>query len=308
MALKLNKLLLLLLFLVPVLSAVSQDERMSDKDYKENDQFDQFAKKRKVVSAWQISQLKEGALVVRLRTNHLLVNALLKQGNILLAEQKRVEMLAINHNTMRAYLDHYNFSKLYFIYSNSSDSLLKGIRSNIFVDTTMTVNPAIMMTEKFYLLAERDQAYNSSIGFVPEDSARLQRETGYAVKEMAVVVKNKYGHQLKKPFPYYESDRPAAKAEDSYFLTLNVSGYPIPFTIDKNGKLMSLINQNNPEPKADAFNYKKSTLTVFIPRYLTYARLSRSITSFNENLHSYYRSGKYVDVKRLDPALLPFLY
>lgn len=312
MELKLNKLYLLPVFLLVGGLAFAQEERIGDKDYKDGDQFEQFAKKRKLVSAWQISQLKEGALVVRLKTNNLLVNALLKQGKTLLAEQKRVEMLAINRNTMRAYLDHYNFSKLYFIYSNSSDSLLKGFRSNIFVDTAMTVNPSIVMTEKFYLLAERDQVYNSTIGFVPEDSASVQREKGNGAKEMAVVVKNKYGHQLKKPFPYSEKDKTItdSETESSTVMSMNVNGLRISFMVDKKGKMVSLRNENIPEPgkTKTTFNYRESTLTLYIPKYLTYGRLSASITDFNANLHRYYRGSPHIDENRIDPAMKPFLY
>lgn len=293
-------------------AALAQEERVSDKDYKEGEQFEQFSKKRKLVGAWQISRLKQGALVVRLKTNRLLIQSLLKQGKNLQAEQKRAEMLAINRNTMRAYLDHYTFSKVYFIYSNSSDSLFKGIRSNIFLDTTLSIDPEIEMKEPFYLLAERDYAYNSTIGFVPEDSASLQREKGNAVKEMALVVKNKYGHQLKRPFPYYQKDQALADSDVSGLATISlyINGIPVPFVINRKGKLMSLKNKDNPGPEQTntAIDYRQATVTVFIPKYLTYPRISNSIKNFNANLHNYYRGSSHIDEDRIDPALKPFLY
>src|SRR4051812_2976460 len=95
---KLNKIGALCLFILLALCTLAQEERIGDKDYKDPLQFEKFTKRRKVIAAWQISQLKEGALVVRLKTNQMLVNALIKQGNIQLAKQKRVEMLAINRN------------------------------------------------------------------------------------------------------------------------------------------------------------------------------------------------------------------
>jgi hypothetical protein len=165
------------------------------------------------------------------------------------------------------------------------------------------------MTEKFYLLAERDYAYNSSIGFVPEDSASLAVERGNAVREMAVVVKNKYGHQLKRPFPYYETDQPGARSEENSSIFLYMGTYAIPFRIDKDGKVMSLRSGKNPVPGGGIhFNYRDDILIVYIPKYLTYRRLSLSIQSFNANLHRFYRGSPYSILGNPDPALKPFLY
>jgi hypothetical protein len=77
------------------------------------------------------------------------------------------------------------------------------------------------MTEKFYLLAEKDFIYNSSIGFVKEDTAKYVKENGDRSIEVAVVLKNKYGHQLKKPFPFYIKQaflKSASKYENSVML------------------------------------------------------------------------------------------
>jgi hypothetical protein len=311
MALRLNKIIVCWILALTVAVSFSQEElqRLNDKEYKDKEQFDHFASRRRTIAAWQIAQLKEGALVVRLKTNHLLVEALLKQGRTQQAEEKRIQTMAANRNTMRAYMDHYNFSKVYFIYSHSSDSLLKGTRSNIFLDTTLRVNPSIVMTEKFYLIAERDDAYNSSIGFVPEDSATLVREQGNAVREMAVIVKNKYGHQLKRPFPYYEPDRPGARSDEGSTVFLYRGSDAIAFRIDKDGRVMSLRSEKNPAAsEAIPFNYREEILVTNIPKYLTYRRLSLSIQNFNANLYGFARGGMYINPNTIDPALKPFLY
>jgi hypothetical protein len=310
MALRLNKISVCLLLLSAAAGFSQEDpERLGDQDYKDREQFDHFYRRRRNIASWQIAQLKEGALVVRLKTNHLLVDALMKQGRTRQAEEKRIETMVANRNTMRAYMEHYTFSKVYFIYSQSSDSLLKGTRSNIFLDTTLRVDPSIVMTEKFYLLAERDYAYNSSIGFVPEDSAMLVREQGNAVREMAVILKNKYGHQLKRPFPYYEPDQPGARSDEGSSVFLYRGNYVIPFRIDKDGKVMSLRSEKNPESdESIPFNYRSATLVVNIPKYLTYRRLSLSIQSFNANLFRFARGGMYINPNNTDPDLKPFLY
>src|SRR4051812_12032576 len=71
------------------------------KDYKNPDQFESFRKKRIIVAAWQINTLKEeGALVVKLKTNNILIKELMKSGNKELALEKQLEQFATNRNIM----------------------------------------------------------------------------------------------------------------------------------------------------------------------------------------------------------------
>lgn len=204
MALSLNK--ILSFFLLLTFGVHSQDRNESvyrPNDYKDNSQFKNFYKRRFAISKWQINQLKSGALAVRLHNNKTLIEGLKKMGKADLATQKEYEMMAINKNIILAFKKHYNFSALYFFYASSSDSLLNGVRKGIFLDTNLRVDPTIEMKENFYLIAEKDDVYNSSIGYVKEDTARKVKETGNESKEAAIVIKNKYGHQLKDPFPFY---------------------------------------------------------------------------------------------------------
>ncbi|MES2679391.1 MAG: hypothetical protein V4635_05870 [Bacteroidota bacterium] len=312
MVLRSNKAACLVIGLVLTAFFVSAQEegRPNERDYKDKKQFERFNKRRAAIGAWQINQLKEGALVVRLRTNNLLINQLLKEGDTILAREKQIETAGINLNTIKAYTYNYNFSKVYFIYSGSSDSLMNGVRKNIFLDTNLQVDPAIVMNESFYLLAERDQAYNSTIGFVKEDSARLVKEEGYGVKEMAVVVKNKYGHQLKRPFPYVAADRPDFKGGTVYVSLIKINGLVIPFNVGGIGKLKAA--SNSPADKDDkrtaSFNYEGKRLSVHIPRYLTYERMSVSISNFNEELRIFYRKNVRIGDEKPNAELLPFLY
>lgn len=71
-------------------------------DYKDPEQFKNFNKRSKTVSYWQINELKEGAIVVRLRNNRLLIEELRKSGKKDLAIQKIMEQYAMNKNTMMA--------------------------------------------------------------------------------------------------------------------------------------------------------------------------------------------------------------
>jgi hypothetical protein len=299
---------LLLFFIIPYASA--QDKRRKKyEDYKDPEQFDKFYKRRNIIGAWQINALKEGALVVRLKTNKLVIDGLRNQGNDQRAEQIMHEQFAINKNTMFAYLDHFKFCKVYFIYSNSSDSLLNGARSGIFLDTSLSINPGIVMDEKFYLIAERDYAYNSSIGFVPEDSAAYILEGGNPVKEMAIIVKNKYGHQLKSPFPYYVMENTYMDA--AYFFPFEIvalSGGGAAVNYNVNKTFLQDIKENDNR----AAVYKKPNgnggKTVEVKKHFTYERLGIAVQQLDDKLTGFYRASPKPDVQKIEPSVRPFLY
>jgi hypothetical protein len=204
-------------------------------EYKDSKQFQDFYKRRNIVGRWQIKQLKNGALCVRLHNNKTLIDGLKKMGKADLAAQKELEFLAINKNIVMAFTRYYNFSKVYFFYSTSSDTLLKGARSGIFLDTNLVVDPKIEMKETFYLLAEHDDAYNSSIGFVPEDTARFIKETGNPSKEAAMVIKNKYGHQLKDPFPFFVINK--STTVGTPVTNVMLGGVVVPVTVERKNRL-----------------------------------------------------------------------
>lgn len=323
MALSLNKrisMAALLLFLCTC--AFSQEEKtkqektdnvFSDKelehdpsDYKDPKQFEKFSKRKNIIGAWQINQLKKGALVVRLKTNKKLIDALKAEGKEDMARQKELDQYAINKNTMLAYMDYLKFCKVYFIYSHNSDTLLKGVRKGIFLDTTLNVNPAIEMAGDFYILAERDYAYNSSIGFVPEDSARSVSEAGNPVKEMAIVLKNKYGHQIKGPFPYCVKE----KSTNEVMLELPIYSTPRPggetvisFPVNKT----YLADQKNPNAPAVARRAPNQQYAK-IPKELTYERVAAAVDQMNDYLNQYYQANPNPDLSRVDPEVKKFLY
>jgi hypothetical protein len=273
MALLLNR-LIVILFVLCVFNLNGQDKNESvynPKDYKDNSQFKNFYKRRFIIAKWQINQLKNGALIVRLHNNKTLIEGLRKMGKADLATQKEYEMLAVNKNIVLAFKKYYTFSPVYFYFSSNSDTLLNGARSGIFLDTNLTVDPSIVLKEKFYLLAEKDDVYNSSIGFVREDTARLVKEIGNPSKEASMVIKNKYGHQLKDPFPFYVLSRSTVIGTPVVYI--RVGGSSVPVTLDKKHRL---------------------------ERHYIY------VANLNKYFESYYNQNKNFEVT--EPELKPFLY
>lgn len=278
-----------------------------DKDYKDPVQFENFRKKKGVIAAWQINQLKEGAIVVRLKTNKKLIDALREQENNELALEKEKEQYAVNVNTYHAYRDKLKFAKVYFILSNHTDSLLNGTRTGIFLDSTLKVDPTITMNEKFYLIAERDYGYNSSIGFVKEDSARKVIESGNPVREMAVILKNKYGHQLKGPFPYCIKEKNFSGA--SYLMPLSVNSLPgggVGFIYMVNLTYLADLTAKNKGEKIAPKTFGNST--VKIKKQDTYEKIAEAVDQMNDELNRFYRNSPKPEMSKLSAEILPYLY
>src|ERR1051326_3869075 len=103
------------------------DNVFRPQEYKDQDQFKDFTKRRNIVAMWQINQLKNGALLVRLHNNQKLIEGLKKMGQADLAAQKEYEQMAINKNIVLAFTKNYIFSKVYFFFSNASDSIFRGV-------------------------------------------------------------------------------------------------------------------------------------------------------------------------------------
>ncbi len=246
-------------------------------EYHNKEQFKKFKKRANTVAAWQIQNLRFGAIVVRLQNNQRKVDALKKAGQMDLANEVIASTQFYNKLMMRVYNKELKFCKVYFIYAQLSDSLLKGARTGIFLDSTLNVNPAISMTQNFYIIAEKDYVYNSSIGFVSEDTARYVKETGNRTIDVAVVLKNKYGHQLKPPFPIFVK-RAFLKSSSVYEAKETIQVSPNVF-------------------KEFSFTISKD---------VTFEKQSAYVMQLNTDLYLFYNKSQGTQIN--DPAIKPFLY
>jgi len=158
------------------------------------------------------------------------------------------------------------------------------------------VDPKISMSEDFYLIAETDDLYNSSIGFVKEDSARFVSEKGSkSSTEAEIVIKNKYGHQLKKPFPYCSYEIAFIKAIFSEYVIIDAT--PVLFNVKR------VLGSSD----KITYRYEGTDLKLGIPFDFTYYVFSRYVTILNDNLKEYYREAPLPPQEKLD-LVKPFLY
>ena len=190
--------------------------------HKEDSSLAKFGKYHVNVAKAQIQALKNGALLVRLKTNNNTINRLKAAGNIDLATQVERETYLNNKAIVKAYIKEFNFCPVYFFNSDCSDSVKHKNLVNIFVDSNLVINTSIVCSAVFYLVAEQGSIYNSSLGLVTEAQAPKAVERGTPSKEVFMVVKSRYYIQLHKPFPYYEQGY-SIKKYNEYVKKFNAS-------------------------------------------------------------------------------------
>jgi hypothetical protein len=207
MAQKLNKILYLIILFFSA-NAFAQDEGVKPpkvNNYKSDTSYKNFSDLRFKVAKAQINLLKKnGALLVRLKTNTNTINRLKAAGNSDLATQVERQTAISNKIIMASYLQEFNFCPVYFFYSNYSDSVKHKHINGIFVDSLLNINSLIVCDKSFYLIAEESTVYNSSLGIVSESLAEGSIEHGSPSREAPIVIKNRYFIQLHKPFPFFQ--------------------------------------------------------------------------------------------------------
>ena len=273
----LNKNIFLFAFICIALSISAQPAKTSDKDYQSKEAFKKFNKRSALVASWQIQNLKFGAIVVRLQNMKRQIDAYKKIGDTKNAIRIQAEAQYHNRVIIRSVSRELNFCKVYFMYAQNSDSLLAGKRDGLFLDTNLQVAPSIKMEEKYYLIAEEYYVKNSSVGFVKEDTAKFISEKGNGNIYPTLVLKNKYGHQVKSPFPFHAK---------TYSALL--------------GLRLSL------EEKVVLENGKEEIVKLRPAKSNTVKMYRRSMEDLNMRLNSFYEKCQGDQIN--DPTVKPFLY
>lgn len=208
MAPKLNKYLLVILCALCVTTGFSQEDDGPKppkvKDYNNDSTFNNFARYRDDVAKAQVNALKNGALLVRLKTNLNTITKLKAAGKIDLATQAERETYLNNKIIVRGFKNQFKFCPVYFFYSTYSDSVKHKHTAGIFLDTNLTQDPSIVCSPGFYLIAEQTEVYSSSLGLLTEQEAAKAIEKGTAFKQAAIIIKNRYFIQLHEPFPHFQ--------------------------------------------------------------------------------------------------------
>lgn len=192
-----------LVFSAPVLIAQSKTESKKKS----------FHKQLQETSTAQINELKDGALLVRLKTNELAISALRKNGQSSQADAVEKRQAQINKNIIEAFHKEFNFCPVYFFYSNYSTTLKnKELDKVIFLNDSLQEDPAIKFKKSYFLIAE--------FGTVEQDTAKyvadraLESDGNFSVQETktysggpsfgyeGLLIRSDKFVQLRHPFPY----------------------------------------------------------------------------------------------------------
>ena len=162
----------------------------------------------------QINELKNGALLVRLSNGQAKVNALMKLGDDDRAEKYKMRLREENLELVRSFRSAYDFSKVYFYYSDQSSKVKNANYQGIFLNDSLEYDSTIQLSSDVYV-------FNAQLTNRHKDSSRFI--TGYRnrtvgpfqqIREpiyeggadngfMAIVLFDDQFNQLQRPFPYY---------------------------------------------------------------------------------------------------------
>lgn len=209
----------------------------------------------------QIRELHKGVLLVRMRNPQLSIAALEQAGMQAKAIVLRQEVEDENQLIAQTFETHYDFSKVYFFYSQHSSDIRKGNFNGILLNHQLVADSSIDIS--------KEQAiYTAEFGQVGEDTLAFYEYTSYEgggafqnkaqahfygtqhIGFDALVISDRDFNQLSRPFPYY-----------SRWM------YP-------------------------AFETHPEIMLVFpplsIPFILTHSRIEKVVERLNRRLHNYY--------------------
>lgn len=167
--------------------------------------FSQVTVTNRSLASLQLTDLKNCALIVRLKTNDNSVNAYRKAGRNDIADRIVRDRAAQNQKIADAFRQFYDFSKVYFVYARNSKAVVDGAQ-NFFLNDTLAVDSSITLNCKSYFFAEygsitanlRSDEYHYSGVYQTEASTSTSGNSAIFISDTSFT-------QLKEPFPFYQT-------------------------------------------------------------------------------------------------------
>lgn len=175
------------------------------------------------IAKTQIKELKEGILLVRLHTKQPVIDAMLEKGLTNKADYISAKQEVKNKEIVAAFKG-FEFCKVYFFYSQFSDSLKNGNYENITI-----LNDSLLPTEveltNFYIADfgnVKKNYENDTTNVKRNELAKKGREGkkkykgGSNLSIRAMVISDSQFNQLKSPFPFYTRFHPTPLHDLTY--------------------------------------------------------------------------------------------
>lgn len=162
----------------------------------------------------QILELKNGVLLVQLKTRQKTIDAYTKKD----LDKKAKEIKELQHrdnlNIIKGFNEYFNFCPVYFYTSND----FKKVKAQNFTDVTFY--DSLMQPKTINIDLNNSNYYICEISKNNYDNSTLKNIPGYkldydrSIKFDAFIIKNKEFQQLSSPFPYYAKTHIAVKVKD----------------------------------------------------------------------------------------------
>ena len=181
---------------------------------KKNPRKESDRRKNRRIAENQIRELRDGALLVRLKTSKPKIEALRKLGYFQEAQEVEKEQRVENLLLMKAFNTYYDFSEVKFFYSEDSKKIREKNYDGLFLNDSLKKDKSIQLynSQNIFIAElanlEKDTTkYFSHYEFVSTgDFAQVQVPRYYGGSDItfyAIVIKDENFYQLRKPFPYY---------------------------------------------------------------------------------------------------------
>lgn len=162
----------------------------------------------------QINELKEGVLLIQLKTKQNTIDAYLSKGLTEKANKvKRLQALD-NKSIIKGFRQYFNFCPVYFYYSSDLTNLKdKNFSAITFLDDSLAPTPLDINldTVNYYISGiSKSNFNNTTLNNIPNYERPYER----GIKFDAFIIKNKDLQQLATPFPYYSKTHVAVKVND----------------------------------------------------------------------------------------------
>ena len=150
----------------------------------------------------QIMQLRNGVLVVRLKTNEKSINAYRRSGKTKLADKLEKENLETNLDLMKAFLNYFNFSKVLFIKAKDTRKLIDR-QSSIFLNGKFEIDSSINLGNQYFFVSEFGSLMAPISNGKNKYSLKHTEVSSSPSSSSAIFIMDTNLTQLKDPFPYY---------------------------------------------------------------------------------------------------------
>ena len=163
----------------------------------------------------QIIQMKEGTLLVRLRTGRVQTDALEKSGKHGKAEHLKQELSRENQKLVAAFRKHFDFCKVVFFTDDHLMDIVAHHYDGIFVNDELMPDPSVKIeTGKLVFIAEIGTLTPDTMKFYDHDvimqdmNGKLKKFRRYYCSStqtdfFALLIRDQNLVQLQTPFPYY---------------------------------------------------------------------------------------------------------